>query len=507
MALSTRTARRGVAALVTVIVAATLATGSASTAPPPGGAASPDESRQAVSWAGGLAGEAPCPEGHSRNATLMTEGFGKGVPHAGFNNGWRLVTRGLVGAAARSEVNSGDSEDWFFTRWAQAPVGAHTMLAFLSRGNVQSSGYSRADVNSVSLQAAANTESWRGKVFDITAATKDESGRLGPWFQHRHQIGATQWWEVDNIQIYTCRRAAVSRVQGENRYDTSARIAAEFPAGQDVVYLANGTNFPDALAGAALAAKHEAPVLLVQQDRIPQPVAAQLDRLDPARIVVLGGTGAVGSAVVEQARTHATSGEVTRLAGENRYETSRAIADTYPTGISTVYVASGTAYPDALAGGAAAGRNDRPLLLTHPTQLPSATAAALDRLDPGRIVILGGSGAVSEAVARTLAQHTDGDVTRIAGADRYETAALIARTFPDHRSRVFVATGTDFPDALAGSAFAGGEHNPVLLAQPYRLPQSSRAAIASLDADSGVLIGGRASLGPIVLDQLGRYVG
>src|SRR5690606_7815624 len=140
---------------------------------------------------------------------------------------------------------------------ATAPVGAETMMAFTSRGNVVSSAYSRADVNSVSLHAAANTSSWRGKVFDVTEATYDENGRRGPWFQHRPRQGASQWWEVDNVQIYTCRAAAVSRLKGTDRFDTSAAIASEYPAGQDVVYLASGLRFADALAGAALAAKHD----------------------------------------------------------------------------------------------------------------------------------------------------------------------------------------------------------------------------------------------------------
>ncbi len=507
-----RGTRRGLVTVAALALAATAASGSAgSTTTPedltdPQAAASPQESGQAVAWTGGLAGPAPCPEGHARSSTLLTEDFSKGVPNSSFNNGWLQVTRGLDGPAARSVVNSGDSEDWFFLPWAQAPVGAHTMLAFLSRGNVQSSAYSRADVNSVSLQAAGNTDPWQGKVFDITAATRDESGNLGTWFQHRQQSGRpAQWWEVDNIQIYTCRPADVTRMQGENRYATSARIAKEFPAGQEVVYLANGTTFPDALAGAALAAKYEAPVLLVQRDRIPAVVAGQLDRLNPARIVLLGGSDALGGAVQQQAGRYAS--QVTRLAGDDRYATAAAIADTYPTGISTVYVASGVDYPDALAGGASAGRNNRPLLLTHPSRLPQATATALDRIDPGRIVVLGGRQAVSEKVLSQLAQHTDGEVSRIAGANRYETAALIARTFPDDRSRVFVATGTDFPDALAGSAIAGGEHNPVLLAQPHRLPQDTRSAIQHIAPDSGVLIGGRNSVGSIVLDQLGQAVG
>ncbi|MCK0113512.1 cell wall-binding repeat-containing protein [Ornithinimicrobium sp. F0845] len=507
MALTTRARRRGVATLATVALAATIAAGSGSTAPLPASETAPTETNQAVQWTGGLDGQAPCPEGRSRSASLLTESFTAGIPNGDFNNGWYRVHTGIGNsAAARSQVSSGDSEDWMFLDWATAPVGAQTMLAFTSRGNVSSSGYSRADVNSVSLQTAANTSSWDGKVFNITAATDDEGGRLGTWFQHRAQPGKSQWWDVDNVQIYTCRAAAVSRIKGTDRYDTSAAIAAQYPAGQDVVYLASGNGFADALAGAALAAKEDAPVLLVRHESIPSSVAAQLDRLNPGRIVIFGGTGAVSNTVRDAARAY-TSGEVTRLAGASRYETSAAIADTYPTGISTLYVASGVSYPDALSGGASAGRNGRPLLLTNSDHLPIATREALERLDGGRIVILGGSGAVSNSVQQDLRAYTTGSVTRIAGANRYETSALIADTFPSNRSRVFVATGLDFPDALSGSALAGREANPVLLTQPSRLPASVGNAIDALNPDSGVVLGGYTSVNSIVLDQLGRRVG
>ncbi|USQ80061.1 cell wall-binding repeat-containing protein [Ornithinimicrobium faecis] len=507
MALTLRTARRGIAALTGIVVAASLTTSTASTAPLPTAETAPQESTQAARWTGGLDGQAPCPEGSSRDDTLLTESFTNGIPHNDFNNGWRRVHSGIGGTVAvRSEVNGGDQEDWMFTRWATAPVGAQTMLAFTSRGNVSSSNYSRADVNSLTLHAAADTGDWRGKVFDITAATDDEGGRLGPWFQHRSRQGASQWWDVDNVQIYTCAPSSVYRIEGESRYDTSAAIAEAYPQGVGVVYLASGTTFPDALTGAALAGKLDAPVLLVQHDKIPAAVTAQLQRLAPGRIVALGGSKAISDNVLQAAAEH-TSGDVTRLAGADRYETAAAIADTYPSGISTAYIASGATYPDALSGSASAARNGRPLLLANSAHLPQATRAALERLKPGRIVILGGAQAVSNGVQNQLEEFTAGDVTRIAGANRYETSALIADTFPGNRDRVFVATGLDFPDALSGSALAGKQANPVLLAQPSNLPNAVGDAIAGLNPDNGVVLGGYTSVNSIVLDQLGRRVG
>ena len=106
-----------------------------------------------------------------------------------------------------------------------------------------------------------------------------------------------------------------SRLSGADRFATAAAISkASFPAGVPVAYIANGLNFPDALAGAAAAGAAKAPVLLVRPDAIPSSIATELARLHPGRIVVLGGTSAVSDAVKTALATY-TAGSVTRLVG------------------------------------------------------------------------------------------------------------------------------------------------------------------------------------------------
>jgi putative cell wall-binding protein len=152
------------------------------------------------------------------------------------------------------------------------------------------------------VQVPVGSTSWSGRVYDVTSVTDDESGRLGTWFEHRAQTGRSTYWDVDNVQIYTCRRAPVSRIAGADRYATSARVAGQFPAGQPVAYLATGAAYADAVAGAALAGSQDAPVLLVTRDAIPSSVTTELQRLAPQRIIVLGGAEAVSDDVLQQAR-------------------------------------------------------------------------------------------------------------------------------------------------------------------------------------------------------------
>src|SRR5699024_3579615 len=120
---------------------------------------------------------------------------------------------------------------------------------------------------------------------------------------------------------------------------------------------------------------------------------------------------------------------------------------TYPTGVPVAFVAKGTDVPDALAAASRAGALDSPVLLTTTDRLPTATAAALEQLQPAEIVVLGGTEAVGEKVVTALADYTDGTVTRVAGDDRYGTAASLSEVHDPGVSAVFVATGEVYADA------------------------------------------------------------
>jgi len=194
----------------------------------------------------------------------------------------------------------------------------------------------------------------------------------------------------------------VTRLAGTDRYGTSAAVAATYPAGVRVAYVAYGGDFPDALAGAAVAGRDDAPVLLTRHDGLTAPVRQQLQRLRPQQIVLLGGTQAVSEAVEAELRTLATgtgTDRVKRIAGKDRYAVAAALAATYPAGSPTAYVASGATFPDALAGAALAGAEGAPVLLTQPRSVPAATSEALARLHPGAVTVLGGKNTVTDAVA------------------------------------------------------------------------------------------------------------
>ena len=321
-------------------------------------------------------------------------------------------------------------------------------------------------------------------------------------------IGATVT-SADPAPVTLEAPSSVTRLGGGDLYGTPAVIsAANFAPGVPVVYVATGLDFPDALAGAAVAGPQGGPILLVSVDAIPAATAAELTRLRPQQIMILGGTGVVSDAVASALGDY-TSGAVTRLAGRDRYATAAAVgAATFVPGVPVVYVATGLNFPDALAGAAVAGFQDGPVLLVSTNAIPTVTAIELARLKPQRIVILGGTGVVSDAVASTLGAYTPGTVTRLAGRDRYATAAAIsAATFAPGVPVVYVATGLDFPDALAGAAVAGSQGAPVLLVSTNAIPAATAAELTRLQPGRVVLLGSASSVSEAVRIQLQLFGG
>ena len=186
---------------------------------------------------------------------------------------------------------------------------------------------------------------------------------------------------------------------------------------------------------------------------------------------------AAGNPLGASSWTFTTGKSAPRIAGSDRFATAAAVSrSAFGAGVPVVYVATGTSFPDALAGGPAARMGNGPLLLVSPGSVPSATATELSRLKPGRIVILGGTGVVSGTVANGLDAYTTGTVTRLAGVDRYSTAAVISKSaFPTGASVVYIATGSTFPDALAAGAAAARAKAPILLVSPSSIPGATAA--------------------------------
>lgn len=326
------------------------------------------------------------------------------------------------------------------------------------------------------------------------------SGRVRLDFLSASSAGA-------RVRISYPRADGVFRLSGANRYEAAVSISkAHFEVGVKTLYIASGEVFTDALSGAAVAGRAGAPLLLVAKDHLPSVVRAEIHRLQPERIVVLGGPATVNDDVFNILTTWGAP--VTRFSGADRYETSVAIAKAnYQPGVPVAFIASGKMFPDALSAAPVAGKVGGPVLLVPGDAIPTTTAAELRRLAPQRIVVLGGTSTIDAATETALAGFTTGAVERWSGADRYEVSALTSRqSFPSGADIAYVASGLVFPDSLSGAPVAGMAPGPLLLVRTDRIPESVAAELTRLRPKAIVVLGGTASVRSVVSEQLKAFI-
>lgn len=193
-------------------------------------------------------------------------------------------------------------------------------------------------------------------------------------------------------------QVAALRVSGPDRYSTAAGLSeTTFAPGVPIAYLATGVNFPDALAAGAAAAQLGGPVLLTAPGALPAATLAELTRLRPQRIVVVGGATVVSGGVLN--RLAGLAPQAVRLGGGDRYETAFMIARDLgaPASMHTVGLASGLGFADALAAGPAVAAAGGSLLLVGAAVTPGL-AEELVRSDPVQVLVAGLEGAISAGV-------------------------------------------------------------------------------------------------------------
>jgi probable HAF family extracellular repeat protein len=296
-----------------------------------------------------------------------------------------------------------------------------------------------------------------------------------------------------HASTWNVEAADIGRIAGPDRITTAVAVSEDsYPAGgAGAVVLATATNYPDALVGAPLAAAKNAPLLLTQGATLPAATFAEIKRLLPAggTVYLLGGTAVVPATIATELST--AGYQVIRYSGATRYATAVAVAGALGNP-STVLLASGTNFPDALAAGPAAAHVHGVVLLTDSTTTPAATAAYLSS-SAHTVYAIGGPAAAADPKA-----------TPLAGSDRYATAAAVAVQFFPSPTFVGIATGLAFPDALSGGAQLGHLGGPLLLTATDNVPSATSTYRASTRASvvSTHVYGGTSAIDDSVMNQL-----
>jgi putative cell wall-binding protein len=307
---------------------------------------------------------------------------------------------------------------------------------------------------------------------------------------------------------------AVQRLAGPARTATAVAVAQHTdPARARTVVIARADDYADALTGGPLAARLAAPVLLTSSSGLDPVTAAEVRRLRAEHAILLGGSAAL-SELVEVGLRAAGVTEIDRLAGATRFDTAAAVAGRMLADVPhrRIYLAEGAnadpgrGWPDALAASALAAAEGGAILLTSGSSLPEPTVQALQQLEPSAAIVVGGRAAVPEHIEAALRDLLPA-VERLAGATRYETAALLAdRTaaLPGHESRhAWLASGGNWPDALVAGPAAARTGGVLLLTDPHDLGNATatRAWLERAPVAGITVVGGAATVSEHVAAQ------
>lgn len=305
----------------------------------------------------------------------------------------------------------------------------------------------------------------------------------------------------------------VERFSGSTRVDTSIKIAkAAFEGKLSAVILVTAENYPDSLAAGVLAYKLNAPILLVgssdsEQEKV---LSYMKDNMDGAGTVyILGGIGAV-SKEAEAKITDRGFKNIERIEGTDRYETAVKIAETAQVTKGTpIILVYGESYADALSVSSIAAVNQYPILMVKGNEIPDAVKKEIAKINPDKVYIIGLQGAISTEVENEIQKLTSLDkanIVRIGGENRFETSINIAKYFALKGNAACIATGNNFPDALAGSIYAAKKNASIILIDKV-LNDSETTFLESKKLECITIFGGESTVSKDAYEQLSNMLG
>ena len=261
----------------------------------------------------------------------------------------------------------------------------------------------------------------------------------------------------------------------------------------DAVILASGLDYPDALSGAYMAYKFNAPILLIMDnERVVNLVSDYIKNnlSEKGTIYVLGGEKAVSAQIMNKFSSYSAE----RLFGNTRYETNLEILRKSDVGNDDILICTGLSFADSLSASAVR----RPVLLVK-DQLTEEQMSFLTEHRNSRFYILGGENAVSTAVEEQAAQIHE--CRRLSGATRYETSTLIAEEFFESPYAAVLAYGENFPDGLCGGPLAIASGTPLILTLEKR-KETAKEYCEKNVITRGAVLGGEI----LVSDETADYI-
>lgn len=297
----------------------------------------------------------------------------------------------------------------------------------------------------------------------------------------------------------------ITQYSGVDRYDTNLIALNKIPdKSLSNVVIASGKNYPDALAGGVLNNKDvlgSALVLVSDNEKTINRAIVEIERLmkSDGKVYILGGESAVGSNIERLLKKEFS---VERISGTDRVETSIKIANHVDPNPNEVFLANGFSFADPLSIVPVATQKKAPILLNDKKEyLSQKVKTYLTSKEVSKVTIVGGSGVVGKDVEKWLLDNGIA-VERISGIDRYETSLKIAKKYYPNTTKVGVANGTVFPDALSGGTSAYINQMPIVLVGKSSMPSDTQTWIKETIKDQVILFGGKA----VISDEIAKMI-
>lgn len=293
----------------------------------------------------------------------------------------------------------------------------------------------------------------------------------------------------------------VQRISGENRGQTAIEVSKKmFKEGTNKVVLANQDNYSDVLTAAPFAKANNASLLYVSSNSISKEVISEIARLKSKEITIIGGEKSVDEGLKKELEKR--NFKVDRLSGSDRYKTSAQIAaKLIDDKTTTLEIASGENYADALSLNNAAEKDKAPILLVRVNAIDKSVEDVIKSSKASLINIAGGEISVSENTKANIKKISNATVNRMGGADRYETSILLAK-YSGAKEVVVVASGENFADALVAAPFSAKQNGAILLTNEEKLGQKAEQFIKDTKFNKSYVIGGEKSVSEDVINQL-----
>lgn len=361
----------------------------------------------------------------------------------------------------------------------------------------------------VSNNANFSNSNWENYAISKAWTIPSGDGEKTVYVKFKDFAGNTSPIYSDTINLLTSK--TIERISGLDRYLTAVEISKKGWMKAETVIMARGDLFPDALAGAPLAKKYNAPLLLTDPGSLKEPNKNEINRLEARKVIILGSEGAVSTDVVSDLKLQAGITDVQRIGGADRYETDSLIAQRLGSpAAKQAIMATGENYPDALASSPLSTYKGMPILLVKKDTIPEAVKAQLKNLGITRTIIVGGSDVVSDSIATWL-DSNGYPSTRLSGDDRYKTALAISNYALEQGldpSKLFIATGENFPDALSISPLAAKNESLSILSRKDFLETDIKDWLAdNKDKIYKIyIIGGTGAISDEVMQEIGKII-